>query len=204
LTLSNRLAQRLSGRGFEIEQSRLQALGAYVELLAKWNRAINLTGFTFDEDLDAAFDRLVLEPLAAARMAGTVERLLDIGSGGGSPAIPFCLGLPQPPQLVLVEARAKKAVFLREALRASGIAGEVIGQRFEQFAPSERFDAVTVRAVAPDKALWALLRRALGFGGRLFWFQSQAQAQPQQDVLAWDPPVPLLGGDSCLSIGRWR
>jgi 16S rRNA (guanine527-N7)-methyltransferase len=204
VTLSERLAERLSHRGLTLERDRLEALGAYVELLAKWNRAINLTGFALDDDLEAAFDRLVLEPLKASRMAGRVTRVLDVGSGGGSPAIPFCLGLSHSTELVLVEARARKAVFLREALRVSGIRGHVVAQRFEQVDIVDRFDAVTVRAVATDKALWAFVRRVLSPDGQLFWFHSLSQAQPQQDGLAWDPPIPLLDGDSRVSIGRWR
>src|SRR5436190_1215733 len=56
-------------------------LTAFYELLSRWNRKINLTSL---DDPDVAIDRLLLEPIAAARLlpAGAF-RLMDVGSGGG-------------------------------------------------------------------------------------------------------------------------
>ena len=202
MTLRDRLSQRLESSGLALAPSRFESLWSYVELLVKWNRRINLTAFEFDADVDAAIDRLVLEPIAAARIAKSALRVLDVGSGGGSPAIPFFLGLADPSELVMVESRAKKAVFLREALRSVGIVGRVAAERFEQLVTPEPFDAVTVRAVAADEPLWALIRRTLAVDGRLFWFHSRLQPQPEQEVVSWDEPVGLLGGESRLSVGR--
>jgi 16S rRNA (guanine527-N7)-methyltransferase len=201
LIVRDQLSQSLAGAGLDLGQTRFEALWSYVELLTKWNRRINLTGFSFDGDTAPALQRLVLEPLAAARIAKGAQRILDVGSGGGSPAIPFFLGLDQASDLVLVESRTKKAVFLREALRATGIPGRVVVDRFEQLVAPEPFDAVTVRAVAADAALWALLRRTLGSDGRLYWFHSASQDQPEQDVVEWSRPVPLLNGESRVSVG---
>jgi len=204
LILREDLSQSLRNVGLELGHARFEALWSYVELLIKWNRRINLTGFSFDGNAEAALERLLLEPLAAARLAKSAQRVLDVGSGGGSPAIPFFLGLVQTSELVLVESRTKKAVFLREALRATGIPGKVVADRFEQLVVSEPFDAMTVRAVAADPPLWDLVRRALGSGGRLYWFHSASQNQPEQDVVAWGEPVHLLDGDSRVSVGTRR
>jgi 16S rRNA (guanine527-N7)-methyltransferase len=202
LTLRERLLQRLTLQDLELGPDRFEALWSYVELLVKWNRRINLTGFQFDADVDAGIDRLLLEPIAAARIAKSARRVLDVGSGGGSPAIPFFLGLDHSSELVLVESRAKKAVFLREALRSAGIPGRVAADRFEYLVASDPFDVVTVRAVAADEPLWTLIRRTLATDGRLFWFHSRSQLQPNQGVVAWAEPLALLGGDSWVSVGR--
>ena len=205
MILRDRLSQSLNSGGLELGQSRFEALWSYIELLIKWNRRINLTGFSFEGDIEAALGRLVMEPLAAARVATSARRVLDVGSGGGSPAIPFFLGLDRASELVLVESRTRKAVFLREALRATGIPGSVVVDRFEQLVVPEPFDALTVRAVAADAPLWALVRRTLGSDGRLYWFHSASQHQPEQDVVAWGEPVRLLDGDSRVSVGaRFR
>lgn len=206
MTLRDRLALRLTLGGLELQPARLDALWSYLELLVKWNQRINLTGFSFETaDTDAALDRLLLEPLAAANRAKVARRVLDVGSGGGSPAIPFFLGLDQADELTLVESRVKKAVFLREALRVAGIRGTVAAQRFEHFEPAETFDVVTVRAVAPDASLWDLVGRTLATGGRLFWFHSAAQPQPPQTVVAWiESFSPRDGSDSRVSVGERR
>ena len=195
------LLRSLESAGLQLQHSGFEALCAYVELLIRWSRRINLTGFSFDADTQAAIERLLLEPLAAARIAKPARRVLDIGSGGGSPAIPFFLGLEQASELVLVESRAKKAVFLREALHATGIRGTVVADRFEQLVVPELFDAVTVRAVAANGPLWELVERVLGSGGRVYWFHSASQPQPEQNAVSWGIPVRLLEGESRVSVG---
>ena len=65
-------------------------LVVYYQLLSHWNRKINLTSLS---DPDEAVDRLLLEPVAAAAVLPANRALIDLGSGGGSPAIPLALAL---------------------------------------------------------------------------------------------------------------
>ena len=126
-------------------------LTAYLELLWKWNRKINLTAIS---DPAMAVDRLLLEPLAAAAHLPAGGTLADLGSGGGSPALPLALGL-RVPALVMVESRSKKAAFLREAARVLEISAEVLTIRFEEIFSQPRYegwaDVVSMRAVRPDE-----------------------------------------------------
>ena len=78
---------------------------------------MNLTGLRVAPDNDEAIDRLLIEPMLAAAHAGSARTMVDIGSGGGSPAIPFALVAASQPVLTMVEVRERKSVFLREALR---------------------------------------------------------------------------------------
>ena len=83
-------------------------------MLSRWNQKINLTSL---DDPDEAIDRLMLEPLAAVRFVPAgVSAMMDIGSGGGSPAIPMKLVSPKV-ALTMVEVKARKSAFLREATR---------------------------------------------------------------------------------------
>jgi 16S rRNA (guanine527-N7)-methyltransferase len=92
-------------------------LVTYFDLLFRWNQKINLTSLT---NIDEAIDRLLLEPVAAARELAHSPSIIDLGSGGGSPAIPLALALSAP-RLVMVESRSRKAAFLREAVRELGM-----------------------------------------------------------------------------------
>src|SRR5687768_4798862 len=112
--LDSRLSERAAAAGLTLGGSLRAALLTYYDLLLKWNARINLTALT---EPDEAIDRLLLEPVAAARYLPGGARLVDLGSGGGSPAIPLALTLHSP-RLVMVESRARKAAFLREAARA--------------------------------------------------------------------------------------
>ena len=78
----------------------------FYALLSRWNQKINLTSLA---DPDEAIDRLILEPLlAAARFVpAACSSMMDIGSGGGSPAIPMKLVSPRL-ALTMVEVKATK------------------------------------------------------------------------------------------------
>jgi len=96
----------------------LAPLETYYRLLAQWNVKINLTALPLQPPTDSTFDRLFIEPLLAAELVPDLPGIwFDLGSGGGSPALPLKLIRPSL-SLTLVESKTRKAAFLREALRA--------------------------------------------------------------------------------------
>src|SRR6185312_5103916 len=100
--------------------------------------------------------RLFIEPLAAARVIDdSWTPWVDVGSGGGSPAIPLKLVRPAL-NLTLVESKARKAAFLREVVRELGLTGaSVETSRFEELASRPEAQAstglLTLRAVRIDQ-----------------------------------------------------
>jgi 16S rRNA (guanine527-N7)-methyltransferase len=138
---------------------------------------MNLTALPLDGLPDKTLDRLFIEPLGAARyVPKSPLAWLDIGSGGGSPAIPLKV-LRRQARLTMVESKARKAAFLREVVRALELKGsDVQNVRFEQLTDpaSPSVDLVTVRAVKADDVLLALCRSALRIDGELLLFQSEA------------------------------
>src|SRR5215212_5438498 len=118
---AERLRARARALGMAVPPQIESRLVIYFDLLGRWNAKINLTALT---DTGAAIDRLILEPLAAAAALPSRVNIIDLGSGGGSPAIPLALALDST-RLVMVESRGRKAAFLREAARALGIPATV-------------------------------------------------------------------------------
>ena len=109
---SQRLTRRAKRAGVVLREELSEQLRVYFELLFRWNKKINLTSLSLDAP-DEAIDRLLIEPLLAARqMVIATPKLIDIGSGGGSPAIPLALATPGV-GLVMVESKARKGAFLR-------------------------------------------------------------------------------------------
>jgi 16S rRNA (guanine527-N7)-methyltransferase len=161
----------------------LDPLEAYFRLLAQWNAKINLTALPLDAPTDETFDRLLVEPLAAARQLDRMPTLrvnsapvwFDLGSGGGSPAIPLKIARPAL-QLMMIESKERKSSFLREAVRTLLLPGaQVLNSRFEDTAGEREFvgtaDLVTVRAVKLDPALFATAAALLREGGHLLMFR---------------------------------
>lgn len=198
----SRLVRRAKKSGVEVGLGVIPKLEAYFALLSKWNKRINLTGLALEPPSDEAIDRLFVEPLAASRNIAPGDKLcIDVGSGGGSPGIPFHLAQPGV-RLVLVEVKVRKSAFLREVVRQLELPNvEVENRRFEELLARadllESADIVTLRAVRPDARLWNTVQAFLRPGGRVFWFDS-ADGERMLDVpmlveVDRVPLVPALG-----------
>lgn len=192
--LKDRIRRRLRKSGVTPPPLLVDALGRYYTLLAKWNERINLTAFRLPPaGDDEAVDRLLVEPVVAARyVASDAKDMLDVGSGGGSPAIPLLLAAPQL-RLRMVESKTRKAVFLREAVRELDLPAVVETARFEELLAKpemhEGFDLVTIRAVRVEQRTLLTLQAFLRCGGQLFLFRGPGGG----DIVgALTPPLTWL------------
>lgn len=193
--LRTRLQKRAIRAGVFLSADVAEKLAAYYELLARWNLKINLTAIS---DIDEAIDRLLLEPVIAVRHLPTSGKLLDVGSGGGSPAIPLHLAAPQL-ALTMVEVKARKSAFLREAVRALEIGANVETARYEELLARpelhEAFSAVSVRAVRIEARMLKTLQAFLAPTGKLILFRGPAGPDSPNVMipsLEWIGTYPLL------------
>lgn len=149
-------------------------LQKYLGLLRKWNARINLTASTDWEALGWLF----AEALWAARLYPPAEkRHLDIGSGGGFPALPMKI-MVAGMRLCMVESRARRAAFLETAVEDLGLEGvEVFGGRIETFLENrtaESFDIVSCKGIKVSREALALLEKRSGPATRLWVFHGAA------------------------------
>lgn len=199
--LRERLRRRAKKAGVDVAPALAYQLERYYALLAKWNEKINLTSFKLSPGgADEAVDRLLIEPLVAARhVPASAKTAMDIGSGGGSPAIPLTLAVPRL-QLRMVESKTRKAVFLREALRALGLdEAAVETSRFEELLARpelhEGLDLVTIRAVRVEPRTLVSLQAFLKPGGHAFLFRGPGGAELADSLkppLIWSATYPLI------------
>lgn len=192
----SRLLRRAARADISVPDPLADRLAAFLELLLRWNRKINLTSL---DNLDEAIDRLLLEPLAAARHIGPEPgRLLDIGSGGGSPAIPLALALPQL-DLTMVEIKARKSAFLREAIRVlhlphAAVQTTAYRELLSQDGHRGAYTAASMRAVRVEDAAFRAIAQLLAPGGQLLLFRgpSGPDEVPGVSPLKWSATHPLL------------
>jgi 16S rRNA (guanine527-N7)-methyltransferase len=137
-------------------------LGAYLDLLAQWSQRVNLTGAKTPEE---RVERLVA-PVLSALPDIPPGRLLDVGSGNGSPGLVLALVRPDL-EVVLLEPRARRWAFLREATRAVGREDiDVVRSRHDDYSGPPAL-TLTLRALAlPLGELAPLVRE----GGKLLVF----------------------------------
>ena len=157
---------------FRAEPEQTASLIQYAELLIRWNQSINLTGA---RSIGAVIAEHYPDAYALAKRLDRPARLIDVGSGGGLPALPLALLRPDL-EIRLCEPIAKKAAFLRTAIRELKLAERVAleARRGEELAgelavdPARRFDVAVSRATFAPEAWLALGRRLVRPGGRVF------------------------------------
>jgi 16S rRNA (guanine527-N7)-methyltransferase len=180
-----RLLRRSRKANIAVSSVQAERHATFLALMSAWNARMNLTAL---KDRDEAVDRLLLEPIAAARSLHDAKAILDLGSGGGSPAIPLKIQLPAA-SLCMVESKIRKGAFLREAIRKLSLEqARVESRRFEELltdaAAHESADVVTIRAVRIQPGVVVVAQAFLKPGGRLALFRGPGEDPP--------PMVPSL------------
>ena len=153
--------------GVPCSPQQTDQLAAFASLLVRWNERINLTGA---RSAGAVVADHYPDAFALARRLDRPARVLDVGSGGGLPALPLALLRPGL-TLRLCEPIGKKVAFLRTAIRELGLGDrvEVDPRRGEALADEgARFDIAISRATFEPETWLALGRRLVGPGGRVY------------------------------------
>ncbi|MEL6310930.1 MAG: 16S rRNA (guanine(527)-N(7))-methyltransferase RsmG [Pseudomonadota bacterium] len=142
----------------DVSRETTDRLDAYVELLLKWNRRINLIGRSTTDDI---WTRHVLDCAQLVEHApAKPHSWIDLGSGAGLPGIVVAILNPNS-AVTLVEADQRKATFLRAATSTLGLSAEIEDRRIEAIPPTP-YDIISARALAP---LPRLLELAAPFRG---------------------------------------
>ena len=189
------LAERLAELAIELEPGDTERLGRYLAILLANNELLNLTAITDPAEawIKHIFDALTLLPVLSE--SEPPASIADVGSGGGVPAIPLALVMPDH-RFTLIEATAKKAEFLKaaaEALDARNIdvvadRAEVLGQ--DRHAMRERFDIVTARALGRLNVALELCAPLCKITGRLVLVKGQRAAEELEEAR---PAMEQLG-----------
>ena len=199
-----RLEKALGADARGLPEMTLESLEALDILLTRWWKAVDLVGFKTVDERDR---RYFAEALGALPWLPHEGRALDIGSGGGSPALPLAIARSTL-EWTLVEANARKAVFLEEAARVLQLGNVTVVQtRYEDLKSEASLDVVTVRGVALEDETLEKIRVELAPSGRLLWFSSEASLQEARAVLerSWarcTGPIPLVRDGGLLLVAR--
>src|SRR5258708_3182788 len=153
-------------------------LDRYVALLLQWQTKTNLVA---SSTLPNIWTRHISDSLQLLTLAESAKTWADLGSGGGFPGVVLACALAETAGAMvhLVERNAKKAAFLREALRVTASPGTVhladIGDSVDRI--TGPVDCVSARAVAP-------LHQLIGFVEPLVRWGAKALLLKGQDVEA--------------------
>ena len=150
-----------------------ERLDRYVALLLQWQAKTNLVA---SSTLPQLWTRHIADSLQLLTLAPNAKRWVDFGSGGGFPGIVLACALADLGGHVdLVERNAKKAAFLREALRVTGSRGDVYLADIGDYVDSSKapIDCVTARALAPLQMLLGLAKPLVDRGAKALFLKGQ-------------------------------
>lgn len=184
-TVLDELQQKASALGVDLVPEQRAAIRTFCQELIEYSSHTNLVGKAEFPVLvrDHVLDSLSLVPFFKARSKSgkkSGNQYLDIGSGGGFPAMIVCIALPEL-QATLIEASNKKCRFLDEVAKSLKMRDriDIVSERAEVLAhePSYRgkFDFGTARAVGTFDLSAELVMPYLGVGGKFFAQKSGIQ-----------------------------
>jgi 16S rRNA (guanine527-N7)-methyltransferase len=193
----------------------------FVSLLLGANRRLNLTRITAPEKMARLhlLDALAAMPILD-RLGG--RDAVDLGSGGGLPALPLALARPEM-QWTLVESVGKKAAVLRDFAEALGLRNvTVIAERAETLGGDpryrEQYPLVTARACAPLPVLAELALPLVALGGSLLAWKGPLAEHDEElrrgriaigqlgggGLRVLDPGLAALGGHRFVIVAKER
>ena len=183
--LAGALREGLNQLGLALSPAQQQQLLDYLDLLGKWNKVYNLTAVRDPAQMltQHLLDCLaVVQPLKARLPA--LQTVLDVGAGGGLPAVVLAVACPQW-QVSAVDTVAKKAAFIQTAAHSLGLPNlRGIHARVEDLA--EGYDLVCSRAFASLADFTSWSAAALKPGG--VWMAMKGRV-PDEELAALPPGV---------------
>lgn len=192
--LAQLLAEGIKALGLTMNALAQSQLIEYVALLAKWNKAYNLTAVRDPREM---LSRHLLDSLSIAPWVNG-QRIADVGSGAGFPGIPLALYFPHK-QFVLLDSVGKKTRFLKHVIQALPLSNvEVVQQRVETYQPAACFDNIVARAFSQMANVIQMSHHLCCPGGCFLLMkgvypEEEIQSLPTQYQLVGAKPLSIPG-----------
>ena len=177
-------------KNINLTKEQVDKFFSYYEMLVFYNNKFNITAITEKEEVYKK--HFIDSALGVDKICG--KALLDIGSGGGFPAIPLKI-MNDGINLTMLEATGKKCEFLnaiKDELELSNVT--VINGRAEELAKNtafrEKYDTVTARAVARLNILAEYCMPFIKVGGRFVAYKGDAT----EEIKEAENAIKNLGG----------
>lgn len=174
--------KELERLGLSPDLNQREQMLIFISLLLKWNKVAGLISKADEENL---FIRHFCDSLQPLLLFGFKKNatLLDIGSGGGFPAIPIRVFRPDL-SMVLVESNKKKATYLKEVKKELGWENvSIYNGRVEKMEkPKNGFDYVISRGLGSLQTFANLGKPFLSTDGHLYTFKSKNVAEELEAI----------------------
>ncbi|QPK62338.1 16S rRNA (guanine(527)-N(7))-methyltransferase RsmG [Methylomonas sp. LL1] len=194
----DKLHHGLSTLALPVTEPQIETLLNFIKLIAKWNKAYNLTAVRDPLEMVSLhlLDSLAILPHVKA------PNVADIGTGAGLPGIPLAICQPDC-HFTLVDSNSKKTRFVQQAvleLRLKNV--DVVHSRVELIKPQQLFSTVICRAFAGMSDIVKLTGHLLAEDGLLLAMKGQIPEQELAELGSDYSVIPLevpgIAAERCL------
>lgn len=188
--------RRLSSMGLSLTEDQLAGFRTYYENLTEWNRVMNLTAITEEEDV---YTKHFLDCLSLVRIVSREtlrgKRMIDVGTGAGFPGLVLAIAFPDM-EVVLMDSLNKRIRFLDDTAEKLGLSNvRTIHARAEELARDKRhretYDMCCSRAVASAAVLSEYCLPFIRKGGLFAAYKSE---KAEQELEEGKRAIQILGG----------
>jgi len=197
MQFAQELRRQAAAVGVRLPAEAVEGMEQHYHLLLRWNAAAKLTTISA---LPEVVSRHFVESIVAVAHLGTGGgELVDIGSGGGFPALPILMLRPDL-HGTLLEPATRKWAYLKAVIHATGLGARarVLRRRVESraaLASLGPFGCLTMRGVSGHGTLMGGAADALHPGGRALFFVGADTAESMRASL----PAGLMEA-SCVPL----
>lgn len=179
--------------GVFLDETALERLDKYADLLVETNKSLNLTAITDPDEIvyKHFIDSLSLLTCVEIKNGAKV---IDVGTGAGFPGVVLLIARPDL-KITLLDGTNKRLVFIKNVLDEIGLEAEIVHMRAELAGKDikyrEKFDLVTARAVANLNTLAEYCMPFVKVGGI---FAPMKSSKTEEEVSAARGAIKALGG----------
>ena len=180
--------------GISINEDKINSFILYKELLKEWNKKINITSITDDEEIDIKHFIDSITPLTTDLFRKDIK-MIDIGTGGGFPGVPLKI-INEDMEVVLLDSLKKRIIFLNEIIDKLDLKNIIlIHGRAEELGRDksyrEKYDIAISRAVASLNTLSEYCLPFVKVGG---FFISMKGSDVDEELKEAEKSIRILGG----------
>lgn len=194
MTNINTLIEGGKTLGIELKEEEINNFILYKQLLKEWNKKINITSITDNEEIDIKHFIDSITPLTT-NLIGKNIKMIDIGTGGGFPGLPLKI-MNKEMDVVLLDSLKKRITFLNDIIEKLNLENiTTIHGRAEELGRDknyrEKYDIAISRAVASLNTLNEYCLPFVKTGG---YFISMKGPDVDEELKEAEKSIKILGG----------
>lgn len=197
-TIESRLQNNIAdlNPNYTLSENQLTQLRTFYENLVEWNKVMNLTTITEEEDVYTKHFLDSLSILKVAEPDNLVRKtLIDVGTGAGFPGLVLAIAFPQL-HVTLMDSLNKRINFLNDTIQKCSLTNvtcihsraEELGRNKEQ---REHYDYVVSRAVANTSTLSEYCLPLTKVGGQFIAYKAE---KLEEELPSGEKAIHILGG----------